>query len=66
MSNRYRALADGNKAWQVNLNGIPYKVKVESAVGMRNLAAHLCDITPKIAGVNIFENARVLTCELTF
>lgn len=57
-------LANRDKSWQVNLNGIPHEVKVESAVGVRNLAAHLCDITPRIAGINIFENARVLAYEL--
>lgn len=58
-------LANRDKARQVNLNGIPHEVKVESAVGVRNLAAHLGDITPRIVRINIFENACIFTYELT-
>lgn len=56
--------ADINELGEIHGSGIPHEAKVESAIGMRNLAAHLCNICPWIRFVNFFENASVLAHQL--
>ena len=56
--------ANINELGEIHGDGIPHEAKVESAIGMRNLAAHLCNICPWIRFVNFFENVSVLAHQL--